>query len=279
MNCIGTDLQHQILLKILGEKYASCMVEILEEDETSVERKSCLDLGCGTGMWIIDVARDFPHIEAVAVDLIPLREIELPQNLRSEVDDINLGLEHYFSGFDVVHARLIAAGISDYHHMIDQLAHVVRPGGLIDLSEFDFYIYDINHQKVLFDGDGDIRAPWWARWMYFFRNAVKEKGGDVDAATNLHTWVCSNSLFENVAYKEHWLPIVPGLHTSQTGNIEENMKSNVLTFLGAGRLSLLGNGMPEVLVTRLEREALRELEENKILQFTRLQCVTGRRKL
>ncbi len=30
---------------------------------------------------------------------------------RSEVDDINLGLEHYYGDFNVVHTRLISTGV------------------------------------------------------------------------------------------------------------------------------------------------------------------------
>jgi hypothetical protein len=33
-------------------------------------------------------------------------------DLRTEVDDINLGLEHFFGDFNVIHARLIASGVS-----------------------------------------------------------------------------------------------------------------------------------------------------------------------
>lgn len=32
--------------------------------------------------------------------------------LRSEVDDINLGLQHFYGDFNVVHARLISSGVS-----------------------------------------------------------------------------------------------------------------------------------------------------------------------
>ncbi|KAF9531824.1 hypothetical protein CPB83DRAFT_847890 [Crepidotus variabilis] len=278
------DLQHQMFIEIFGEKYAPCMADVLEDEDGPTEKKSCLDLGCGAGSWITDVARDFPHVNAVAVDLIPMQATrDMPSNLRSEVDDINLGLEHYFADFNVVHARLIAAGVRDYHRMIDQLAHVVRPGGLVDLSEFDFYIYDINHQRVLFDRDNDIRAPWWGRWMHFLHDAVKAKGGDVDAATNLYGWVSQNPFFEDVTYTEHWLPIVPeprvGPNAARMKKIDETMKSNVTTFLGSGRPLLLGNGMPEPLVTLLEERAAREIDERKVPQFTRLQCVTARRKL
>lgn len=31
--------------------------------------------------------------------------------IRSEVDDINLGLEHFYGDFNVVHAQLISSGV------------------------------------------------------------------------------------------------------------------------------------------------------------------------
>lgn len=35
----------------------------------------------------------------------------MPPNCRIEVDDINLGLEHFYNKFDIVHARLISSGV------------------------------------------------------------------------------------------------------------------------------------------------------------------------
>lgn len=37
---------------------------------------------------------------------------------RSEVDDINLGLEHFYGDFNVVHTRLISSGVSWLSRMI-----------------------------------------------------------------------------------------------------------------------------------------------------------------
>jgi hypothetical protein len=34
--------------------------------------------------------------------------------IRSEVDDVNLGLDHFYGDFNVVHARLIASGVSTW---------------------------------------------------------------------------------------------------------------------------------------------------------------------
>ncbi|KAH9081815.1 hypothetical protein EDB83DRAFT_2310143 [Lactarius deliciosus] len=61
------DKQHEVFKKIIGA-YPPPMAEVM--DDTPWETKSVLDLGCGSGSWIMDVARDFPHCQAVAVDLI-----------------------------------------------------------------------------------------------------------------------------------------------------------------------------------------------------------------
>ena len=70
-------------------------------------------------------------------------------NVRFEVDDINLGLGHLPSNFDIVHARLISTGIQNYAQLIAEAADITRPNGLIDLTEFDFNMYDAMHRRIV----------------------------------------------------------------------------------------------------------------------------------
>ena len=44
--------------------------------------------------------------------------------------------------------------------------------------------------------------------------AIKASGGDVNAATHLHEWVFNNPMFEDVVYREFWLPVVPARRDS-----------------------------------------------------------------
>lgn len=84
-------MQH-VMFKVIMGKYPPPLVEILSEVVPG-EPKACLDLGCGSGSWyvfatspracfeahairvgrIMDVARDFPNCQAVAVDLVPMQ--------------------------------------------------------------------------------------------------------------------------------------------------------------------------------------------------------------
>jgi hypothetical protein len=41
-----------MLLDIMGEKYAPSMAAIMADD-TPGETKACLDLGCGSGGWLL----------------------------------------------------------------------------------------------------------------------------------------------------------------------------------------------------------------------------------
>jgi len=160
-----------------------------------------------------------------------------------------MGLEHYYDSFDVVHTRFILAGvrarlpryhamyvnhvlqIRDYHRLVDQIARVVRPGGLIDLTEFGFQTYDHNNQVISVDRSGHS-PPWWARWLSHVREAIDERGGDVNAATHLHSWVARNPAFESVVYREHFLAVVPplrkGYQAEAFRNIDEGMRDIVL---------------------------------------------------
>jgi hypothetical protein len=86
------DKQHEMFKKIMGA-YPQPMAEVMADD-TPGETKFVLDLGCGSGSWsgcfclflallrlssqrsrILDVARDFPHCQAVAVDLVPMQSM------------------------------------------------------------------------------------------------------------------------------------------------------------------------------------------------------------
>lgn len=60
----------------------------------------------------MEAAADFPQCNAVAIDLVPMQSLNMPPNCRSEVDDVNLGLEHFYGDFNVVHCRLISSGVS-----------------------------------------------------------------------------------------------------------------------------------------------------------------------
>jgi len=260
-------------------KYTPPMAEVLADD-TPGEIKAVVDLGCGSGSWILDVARDFPHCNTVAVDLVPMQVLDMPPNCRSEVDDINLGLQHFYGDFNVVHARLISSGIRDFVGLVDQIAQTLRVRGLLELMEFDFRVYGKDRRAYL----DNNTAPCVARWMNHCHDAVQRSGGAPDAANHLHRWVSEHAAFEDVVYREFWFPTSPFLkgkdpESARLNRIGHLFREDILMFLQSGRPLLLGNGIPEAEVDELEENARNELMEARVPTYIRVENVYARKRL
>ncbi|KAG8835203.1 hypothetical protein FRB91_001163 [Serendipita sp. 411] len=131
-----------------------------------------LDLGCGTGIWALSVAREFPHCQVVGIDLapVPVESDSLPENCRFEVDDINNGLSHFYDSFDLVHARLIASGLRDFRKSKAEIEKCLKPGGIMiwmdgdyDILSRDRNVYSIPASEYHPDGS------WLTRFFYEMR--------------------------------------------------------------------------------------------------------------
>ncbi|KAA1471411.1 hypothetical protein DENSPDRAFT_799321 [Dentipellis sp. KUC8613] len=294
------DKQHIMFMDIMG-KYPPPLPEIMADD-TPGETKNCLDLGCGSGSWIMDVARDFPNCQAVAVDLVPMQAksvqqldfhlrvfddlptelSDMPDNLRSEVDDINLGLQHFYGDFNVVHARLISSGIRDYHALIHQISQTLRPGGLIDLMEFDFRVYDAHH-NVISPFLDPSEGSWLSRWMYSLGVAVRQRGGTTDASNVLYAWVMEHPALEEVVYRDFYLQTSPFFsrhepHYARNQVIGHYMRDDILAFLKSGRPLLLGSSQMSVAeVDELESHARAELADARKRTYIRIENVYARK--
>jgi len=272
--------QHCLFTDVMG-RYPSELQYVLQE-ENGVD-KAALDLGCGCGTWIMDLARDFPHVRAVGVDLVPMQAENMPINCRSEIDDINLGLEHFYGEFDVVHARLISSGIKDYANLVHQVARVVRPNGLVSFSEWDFCVYDA-HKKKLSGTETDSVTSHVARFCSFVGQAARARGGSVDAANLLTQWCTENGAFitETVHHTDYWLPASPwctdkGAEGDRLRAWGEAMRENSLIFIQGAKPLLLGHGLPAEQVDGLVRNAQQELIDARVQLWSRTQRVTARR--
>ncbi|KZT42689.1 hypothetical protein SISSUDRAFT_979712 [Sistotremastrum suecicum HHB10207 ss-3] len=273
--------QHQLLCSVMGEFHP--LVHQVMQDEPGI-KKAALDLGCGCGSWIMDLARKYPNACTVAVDLVPMQCIDMPPNCRSEVDDINLGLEHFYGEFDLVHARLIASGIKDYAGLIEHISRVLRPCGLLLVAEWDFRAYDEQRKPIICEPH-DESKPWIARWCSAVAQAARARGGHLDAANLLKLWCSDNRAFrtESVVHKDHWVPLSPW-HTNPGPEGDKYrewglaMREDTIAFLKAGRPLLLGHGFSEDLVDELEENSRESLFDPSVHLYTRVQQVIAQKK-
>ncbi|PVF95009.1 S-adenosyl-L-methionine-dependent methyltransferase [Serendipita vermifera] len=163
------DKQHAAHLIGLGSLYpCPDLVEQILAPQPGIT-KEILDLGCGTGIWALSMARQFPHTRVLGIDLapIPLRDDQLPPNISFEIDDINLGLDHLANRFDLVHMRCVGGGLPDYNQGITYAAQCVKPGGLLLIVDYDIQICAedmVTTQKMATPNQKD--GSWFQRFMY-----------------------------------------------------------------------------------------------------------------
>jgi SAM-dependent methyltransferase len=89
------------------------------------------------------MAREFPDADVLGVDLapVPAEPESLPSNCRFEVDDINLGLDHFAGQFDLIHIRLVGSGLKDIHKSMSDIEKCLKPGGLVLWLDIDYDLY------------------------------------------------------------------------------------------------------------------------------------------
>lgn len=106
-----------------------------------------LDVACGPGGWVMELARSYPDIEATGVD-ISVRMIKYAQahaqvrslsNAHFQVMNILEPLAFASRSFDLVNARLLEAVMTPatWPILLQEMARMCRPGGIIRLTEIE----------------------------------------------------------------------------------------------------------------------------------------------
>ncbi len=136
-------------LQLQDQMLTTSMGGVLSEqpDPTSLQR--VLDVGCGTGGWLIEVAKAFPKtVLLTGVDvnqrlLSYAREQAEAQGVSDRVQfrfmDVLGRLQFPDNTFDLVNQRFGASFLRrwDWATCLREYKRVTRPGGVIRITEFD----------------------------------------------------------------------------------------------------------------------------------------------
>ncbi|KAK4229302.1 S-adenosyl-L-methionine-dependent methyltransferase [Podospora fimiseda] len=100
------------------------------------------DIGAGTGVWAVDLARRNPSYHITAVDLaIPPSfhslNSDTPPNVVFRVQDVQRPWDFY-SGekFDLIHGRQILLNLPDPKKALERVYENLKPGGFVEFREF-----------------------------------------------------------------------------------------------------------------------------------------------
>ncbi|KIW87014.1 uncharacterized protein Z519_12311 [Cladophialophora bantiana CBS 173.52] len=158
-----------------------------------------LDLGCGTGIWCMGFADEFPESLVIGVDLSPIQPDWVPPNCKFYVDDIESEwaysrMEH----FDYIHGRALCGSIADWPRLFTQSLANLRPGGWLEMQEFYCHVYD-------YDGGID-NAPYLKDWEVKITEASRRFGKDLKKANVLKQYM-EDAGFVDVQEEIYKVPI------------------------------------------------------------------------
>ncbi|EPQ58002.1 S-adenosyl-L-methionine-dependent methyltransferase [Gloeophyllum trabeum ATCC 11539] len=266
------DLQHQIYTLMLGDLYTAPEMVHHALRPRNDYQPAIFDVGTGSGSWALDMAKAFPHCNVVGVDLAPIRVTgPLPENVRFEIDDANLGFAHYRQNFDVIHARAISAGIHDFKGLLREFANALRPGGVLLLADGEMQLYDESKEPLAALEPGEPGFTWTQKVFFAAYNAMKNRGGCIDSPTLTPRWLQEDGHFTNIGWNKIFVPIGPWVETAspRERQMAEMMRTNTLTHINGMAPLLLSEGYFPETVEKMQREAAIEVQSLRVHLYSR----------
>ncbi|PVF99487.1 S-adenosyl-L-methionine-dependent methyltransferase [Serendipita vermifera] len=277
--------QHEVLKIGMGGRYPDSDLVHTILASTDGSTKSILDIGCGTGIWAVEMATEFPHSTVLGVDLAPcpLDSTTTPDNFHFELDNIDLGLVHFFNRFDYVQIRGISMGLSDSRRIVDEALQCLHPGGLLLIGEFSWTVYDDDRVTPLVAAsEENSEGSWLQRILSESRDATINNGSDMmEMATVLEDGLASFPLADPTTCQRAslYVPIGPPAEaTPQVQRAGALTEQHMKAFHRSVHRLLQQHGVSEQDVTNWSSKADGELSESNGKTWVRYNFAWGRRR-
>ncbi|EXJ65684.1 uncharacterized protein A1O5_11211 [Cladophialophora psammophila CBS 110553] len=167
------DMLHHIYKLILG---GALFLSPLEEPQR------VLDIGCGTGLWCIEFADEFPSATVTGTDLSPIQPGWVPPNCKFYVDDYESEWTYPPSEhFDYIHGRALCGSVADWPRLFTQALSHLNPGGWVEMQEYHCQVYS---------DDGSLdQAIYLKNWVEEMNEGSKRFGKELKTANKLKNYM------------------------------------------------------------------------------------------
>lgn len=119
---------HQVYLRLFDLKLTTVPLE----DPTYI-----LDIGTGIGEWAVEIAEKYPDCDVYGTDIAPIQPTNVPFNVEFHIEDAEEEWIRPASAVDLVHLRNLAGAFSDWSFIYQQAFECIKPGGYIEILDFD----------------------------------------------------------------------------------------------------------------------------------------------
>ncbi|KAF3049761.1 hypothetical protein E8E11_006652 [Didymella keratinophila] len=182
------DIAHHMFLMLFGNKLHLAPIQ---------NPQRILDLGCGTGIWCMDMADEHPGAEIIGVDLSPIQPSFTPPNCKFEIDDVTSPWTFPFS-FNFINIRSLYGSIADWPALYQQVYDNLAPGG---------YLHEVE-MSIQFKSDDGTLTPdhILSQWSDIFHEASRRFGKSFYEVWNLSTYA-KNVGFVDVVENVYKVPV------------------------------------------------------------------------
>ncbi|ETS81901.1 hypothetical protein PFICI_06903 [Pestalotiopsis fici W106-1] len=174
----------------------------LHEAKISSAEPRILDLGCGTGIWAIDMADSYQSGRVIGLDLNYSQPESIPATIefrRQDIEEYPWGLEP--DSFDLVHLQMLAGSIRDWPTLYKNALRHLKPGiGMIEHVEIDFHPLS-----------GDNSLPQDSKLRFWFnelRSAFEQAGMPLSLEPAPESWL-KQAGFEDIKRNIKEIPYHP----------------------------------------------------------------------
>ncbi|KAJ3560671.1 hypothetical protein NP233_g10685 [Leucocoprinus birnbaumii] len=269
------NLQHLIWTKLIHGLYPADLSKAVEKRLNSNVHSEVLDVGCGTGIWAIEMCKRFPTVKVTGLDITDWNRgnSTLPQNYMFAQCDLSKGLPgDFLDRFDIIQCRAVLQHMREPQKLVENMARCLKPGGILlladgELSQGSFHRSRERVQPFIYDttltpeqntriADENSELSWLAGWLRGFGLGLEspeyQRPDKLARKSRLLTDVKLRDIWKDVSLSEN------GTYRGIDQDVKELISVNYVKAFDAVRSVLARQGVPESFV--------RDVWEPKILK-------------
>ncbi|KIO22495.1 hypothetical protein M407DRAFT_27991 [Tulasnella calospora MUT 4182] len=261
------DYQHEMIRLLLDDSI--CPNPDLVNKTLSADANptpNIIDIGTGSGVWAIEMARKFPHANVLGCDIVlPEHPGEsVPSNCRFEFLNLNKDMEKIKDMFDVVHWQLVEPATFDSDQFFYDVARILRPGGVFIAVAANPRLLDETGTVIPLKRAGD---PKYSHFQHLMKGAYDYQFAEGPPRMIHGLWnqvFGSNPNFKDFRMQEFLIPTGPWEEemTDKRRKIAEIMNENIRHVVPSIAAGLrVHSKLPPDEINRLEEGSLKEFRE------------------